>query len=327
MFTQRRQFLSFTVGSALMSLPGMQAHAQADTVKLLSGYPPGGTTDTIARRVAEKMRVTNGKNVVVDVKTGAAGQIAIAALKNSPPDGSALLVTPMASLAIYPHTYKKLPYDPVLDLQPVSLACTFESALGVGPRVPASVQTVQDFIKWCKESPANANCGSPSAGAPQHFMIEMMSRVAGSEIKHVPYRGSQPAIMDVVGGQLSAAAAPVGEFLQHVAAGKIRLLATSSAQRSRFSPNVPTFAEQGFQGFVFNEWFAFYLPAKTPEEIAQRMGDSIRQALATKEVIDGLANIGLVAKGSTPQELATLLRSDLDHWGPVVKSIGFSAES
>lgn len=328
MFAERRQFLGLTMGSALMSLAGLPAQGQMlDTVKLLSGYPPGGTTDTIARRVAERMRLTYAKNIVVDVKTGAAGQIAIAALKAAPADGTTLLVTPMASLAIYPYTYKKLAYDPVADLAPVSLACTFESALGVGPAVPSSVRTVADFLTWCKANPSQANCGSPSAGAPQHFMIELLSRAAGSEIKHVPYRGSQPAILDMIGGQVSAVVAPVGEFLQHIPTGKVRLLATSSAARSRFSPTVPTFAEQGFKSFVFNEWFAFYLPAKTPPEIVTRLGDSVRTALASKEVIDGLANIGLEAKGSSPQELAAILRNDLNHWGPVVKSIGFSAES
>ena len=328
MFTDRRQFLGLATGSAILSLSGVPAYSQASaTVKVLSGYPPGGTTDTVARRVSERMRLSYAKGIVVETKTGAAGQIAITALKAAPPDGTTLLVTPMASLAIYPHTYRKLGYDPVADLTPVSLACTFESALGVGPAVPGTVRTVTDFLTWCKQNPTLANCASPSAGAPQHFMIELMSRMAGFEIKHVPYRGSQPAILDMIGGQVSAVSAPVGEFLQHIASGRVRLLATSSSARSRFSPSVPTFAELGHQGFVFNEWFGFYLPARATEDIVTKVGDSIRAALALPDVIEGLANIGLTAKPSSPQELATLLRNDLNHWGPVVKSIGFSAES
>jgi tripartite-type tricarboxylate transporter receptor subunit TctC len=326
----RRAVVGSSAAALLAGLPGTRAGAQAaafDNVRLITGFPPGGTSDTICRRVASKLAPGYGKNVVVENRTGAGGQIAIQGFKSLPPDGTALLQTPMSMLGIYPLIYKKLQYDPVTDVMPVSLGAVFDFGFAVGPAVPASVRNIPEFLDWCKANPTQANFGSPGAGAVPHFIGVLIGRSAGIELKHVPYRGTQPAILEMIGGQIQAVSGPVGEFIQHVAAGKCRLLATTGAQRSKFAPTVPTLVEQGLKDMAFSEWFGFYLPAKAPAEVVQRANAALRTALAEREVIEGLELMGLESKSSTPAELGAMLKADSERWAPVVKAIGFTADS
>jgi tripartite-type tricarboxylate transporter receptor subunit TctC len=232
----------------------------------------------------------------------------------------------MSMLGIYPHIYKKLAYDPVADLTPVSLGCVFDFGFAVGPAVPASVRTVPEFLAWCKANPGQANFGSPAAGSVPHFIGALLGKQANVDIKHIAFRGTQPAILDMLGGQIPAVSGPVGEFTQHLASGKCRLLATSGAKRSRFAPTVSTLTEQGLKDMAFTEWFGFYLPAKASPDIVQRLNAAIRAALTQADDIDGLGLMGLEAQGSTPAELAAMLKYDGERWGPLVKAIGFTAE-
>ena len=212
-------------------------------------------------------------------------------------------------------------------MTPVSLGAIFDFGFAAGPAVPASVRNIQEFLAWCKANPTQANFGSPAAGSVPHFIGVLIGRSAGVDLKHVPYRGTQPAILEMIGGQIQAVSGPVGEFVQHVAAGKIRLLATSGAQRSKFAPGVPTLVEQGLKDMAYNEWFGFYLPAKATPEVVQRANAALRSALAEKDVVDGLEVMGLESKSSSPSELAAMLKADTERWGPVVKAIGFTADS
>jgi len=318
--------------SATILLAGIGARAGAqavpfETVRLVTGFPPGGTSDTLCRRVASRLAPGYGKSVVVENRTGAGGQIAIQTFKTAAPDGSSILQTPMSMLGIYPHIYKKLQYDPVADLTPVSQGATFDFGFAVGPAVPASVHDVPEFLAWCKANPDQANVGSPAAGSVPHFIGVLIGRSAGVDLKHVPYRGTQPAILEMIGGQIQAVSGPVGEFIQHVAAGKCRLLATSGATRNKFAPQVPTLLEQGLKDMAFNEWFGFYLPAPAAPDVVQRANAALRAALAEREVVEGLELMGLESKSSTPAELAAMLKADNERWGPVVKAIGFTADS
>ena len=325
-FSRRRIVQGATAASVLAAI-GRSAHAQTmDTVKIVTGFTPGGTSDAICRRVADKIRPGYAANAVVDNKTGAGGQIAIQFVKGAAPDGATVLQTPMSMLGIYPHIYKKLPYDPVADLTPVSLGAVFDFGFAVGPAVPASVRNVPEFLAWCKANPGQANFGSPAAGSTPHFIGALLGKQAGVDIKHIAFRGTQPAILDMLGGQIPAVSGPVGEFTQHLASGKCRLLATSGAKRSRFAPTIPTLVEQGLKDMAFNEWFGFYLPAKAPADVVQRLNTALRGALVQPDVIDGLGLMGLEAQGSTPAELAAMLKADTERWGPLVKAIGFTAE-
>ncbi len=326
---QRRQFLLTSGAAASLVLTGTGASAQsmAETARILAGFAAGGTVDVTARRIAEKLRDVLAKSVVVENRTGAGGQIALSALKTMQPDGLTLLVTPMSMLGIYPHTYKKLPYDPVADFQPVSQAVRFDFGFAVGPMVPASVKTLAEFITWCKANPVSANFGSPAPGSVPHFVGELFSRAAGLKMTHTPYRGTQPAIIDLMGGQVASVSGPVGEFLQHLPTGKVRLLATSGAARSKFAPDVATFAEQGFKDIVFDEWFGVYMPGNAPADVVSRTSTAVRAALSAPDVVEALAKMGLEARPSSPAELAALQKKDTERWAPLVKQIGFTADS
>lgn len=329
MHPYRRTLLHAAAAATGMAALGRPAWAQQptlDSTKVVVGFAAGGTADVVGRRIAEKLHPAYAKAAFVENRTGAGGQIAIQAVKSAPADGATLLVTPMSMLGIYPHTYKKLPYDPVGDLAPVSTGAIFDYGLAVGPQVPASVKTVPEFLAWAKANPALASFGSPAAGSAPHFIGVLIGRAGGVDLTHVAFRGSQPAILDMVGGQIPSVCGPVGEFLQFVAAGKCRLLGTSGARRSRFTPGVATFTEQGLKDLAFSEWYGFFLPAKAAAGTVQRLNAAIRAAVATRDVIDGLAASALEPLATSPAELAAMLKADTERWAPLVKSIGFTAE-
>ena len=323
----RRRLVTAATGGLALAASPLRAQT-AETVKIIVGFAPGGTSDVTARRVAERLqRDGYAKSVVVENRTGAGGQIALNALKTVPADGLTIVQTPMSMLGIYPHTYKKLPYDPVADFAPVSMAVRFDIGFAVGPMVPASVRNINDFAAWAKANVKDANYGSPAAGSVPHFVGEILSQKIGVDMKHTPYRGTQPAIVDMMGGQVAAVSGPLGEFLQHIPTGKVRLLATSGASRSKFSPGVATFAEQGLRDIVYDEWFGFYVPAKTPAETIARLNTALAAALAAPEVIEALGAMGLEAKSTSPAELAAILKRDNERWAPLIKAIGFTADS
>jgi len=326
----RRQILQTTSASALMASLGQNVFAQAttniETATIVTGFAAGGTSDTTCRRLATKLGGDYAKTVVVENRTGAGGQIAVGYVKSKPADGSTILQTPTSILTIYPHIYKKLPYDPMVDITPVSLACIFDFGFAVGPAVPASVKTVPEFLAWAKANPAGANYGSPAAGSTPHFIGALLGKKGEVELKHAAYRGTQPAMLDLLGGNISAVSGPIGDITQHLPTGKVRILGVSGAKRSRFAPDVPTFGEQGLKDMAHSEWFAFFLPAKASPDLVAKLNASMKNALAQKDVIDGLGTFGLEAMSSTPAELTELLKKDTAKWAPIVKEVGFTAE-
>ncbi len=334
MTLQRRTLLQAGGAAALLAGIGREALAQAggaqpaiETLKIVTGFAAGGTSDTTCRRVATRLQGTWAKTAVVENRTGAGGQIAIQYIKTQPADGATLLQSPTSMFTIYPHIYKKLPYDPVADVTPVTLACVFDFGLAIGPLVPANVKTVAEFVAWAKANPTQASFGSPAAGSTPHFVGALLGLKGGFDFKHVPYRGTQPAMQDLLGGQIASVSGPIGDLTQHLASGKVRILATSGAKRNRFAPDVPTYTEQGFAELQHSEWFAFHLPPKAAPELVARFNGALRNALAQKDVVDGLATFGLEAMSSTPAELVELLKRDTAKWAPIVKQIGFTAES
>ena len=326
----RRQILQTTSASALMASLGQNVFAQAmniETATIVTGFAAGGTSDTTCRRLATKLSPEYAKVAVVENRTGAGGQIAVSYVKGRPADGSTILQTPTSILTIYPHIYKKLPYDPLVDLSPVTVACLFDFGFAVGPAVPASVKSVPEFLAWAKTNPGGANFGSPAAGSTPHFIGALLGKNAGVDLKHAAYRGTQPAMLDLLGGNVAAVSGPIGDITQHLASGKVRILGVSGAKRSRFAPDVPTFEEQGIKNVTHSEWFAFLLPAKASPEVVARANAAMKTALAQKDVIDGLGTFGLEAMSSSPQELTELLKKDTAKWAPIVKQIGFTAEN
>ena len=300
-----------------------------EQVKIINGFPAGGTADATSRRIGDKLAGSDytRKGAVVENKTGAAGRIAIDTVKNGPADGSSLLLTPYSMMAIYPHIYKALSYDPVKDFAPVCMASSMSHGLAVGPMVPATVKTLKEFVAWAKANPDKANYGSPAAGSTPHFLGALLSLDTGVPMQHVAYRGSVPGVTDVIGGQLAAMLTPHGDFLANHRAGKIRILATSGKKRSPFVPEVATFAEQGFPDLTVEEWFGFFAPAKTPANVVSAANAAINAALKNKALIESWATQGLVPLGGTTDDMAKDLQRQLGFWGPIVKRIGFTAES
>jgi tripartite-type tricarboxylate transporter receptor subunit TctC len=325
----RRQVLQSAGASAFLASLGQSAFAQAqlENTKIITGFAPGGTSDTICRRVAQKLQGDFAKTAVVENKTGAGGQIAVQTVKAAAPDGANILQTPTSILTIYPHIYKKLAYDPMVDLTPVTVGCVFDFGLAVGPAVPLGVKTVPEFLAWAKANPMGANFGSPAAGSTPHFIGALLGKNAGVELKHAAYRGTQPAMLDLLGGNISAVSGPIGDLTQHLPTGKVRILGVSGAKRNRFAPDVPTYEEQGIKNATHSEWFAFFLPAKASPDLVNRLNASMKSALAQKDVMDGLAGFGLEAMSSTPAELTELIKRDTAKWAPIVKQVGFTAEA
>lgn len=326
MSIQRREFIVAT-GAAALGGWSTVAHAQTvDTLKVICGFPPGGTTDAVSRRVADKLRGTYAKNAIVENKPGAGGRLGVEELRRSPADGSTMLLTPAGMITLYPHIYRSLSYGPN-DVTPVSIGGRIEFGFGVGPAVPDSVKDIKGFLEWAKANPANANYGSPGAGSPPHFLAALLAKDSGVDLRHVPYRGSAPGIQDLLGGQVSAFSSPVGDYLPHLKTGRLRLLATSGSARSRFTPDVATYAEQGFKDLVMGEWYGFFMPAGTPANIVSAAAQAIRQAVAQPDVIESFAQLGVEAASNTPAEMAAAVRNENAQWGPIVKKVGFTPEA
>ena len=332
--TQRRAFLQAGVAATLFgSTAFRQAWAQSglpiEQVKIFYGFPAGSSGDIVSRRVAEKIAGSSyTRNVaVVDNRPGAGGRIAMDVLKPAPADGSHLALTPFSMLAVFPHVYRNLSYDPFKDFAPVSMTSIINHGLAVGPLVPESVKNVRQFLDWAKANPALANYGSPGAGSTPHFLGALLGINSGVALNHIPYKGSVPGVTDVVGGQVAAMVTPHGDFIANHKTGKMRILATSGSKRSPFVPEVPTFAEQVFPELTVDEWFSIFAPARTPAPVIAAANAAINAAVRDKSVIDSLAVVGLVARGSTPEELGQSLREQYERWGPLVKRIGFTADT
>lgn len=315
--------------SALGALSPLYVRAQVlDQVKIYYGFPAGSAGDSVARRVAEKLGGTPySKNPgYVENKPGAGGRIAVESLKTAPADGSVLTLAPVSALSVYPYIYPKLAYKQT-DVAPVSIGAIMFHGLAIGPAVPAEVKTLKDFLAWAKANPDQASYGSPGAGSMPHLLGALLGLRAGVDLKHVPYRGTVPSITDLVGGQIAAAMNPSGDYLQYMKAGRVRVVATSGKARSPYLPDVPTFTELGYPDVTVEEWFGFYAPAKTPAATVASASTAINTALKDKAVVDSLAVVGLVAHGSTPQAMAADQKAEFERWGPLVKQIGFTAES
>jgi len=277
----------------------------------------------MARLVADRISAGLATTTIVENRTGAAGRIGVKAVIAAEPDGAMLLFAPMPVISIYPHSYVKLDYDPFRDLEPVALVATFEVALAVGPQMPA--KSLAELVAWAKANPAQASYGSPGAGGLGHFFAVMFATSAGIEPRHVSYRGSAAAMNDLVAGQIPFVVVPSSDCAELHRSGRVRVLATSGAQRSPLLPDVPTFQEAGVpvQGVG---WYAVYTPAKTPAGLVDRLNKVINEALAAPDFKERVLGLGLVPKGSTPAELAAIQKADAERWAPAVKASGFTPQ-
>jgi tripartite-type tricarboxylate transporter receptor subunit TctC len=294
--------------------------------RMIVGYPPGGSTDVIARLLVDQMK-GYASTIIVDNRPGTGGRLALETLKAAPPDGSVMILTPATTMAVYPHIYTPLGYDPRADFAAVAAVASFSSVLSVGPMVPAEVNTLADFIAWCRANPSRATYGTTGAGSVLHFTGMMLGRAANFEFTHVPYKGAGPVLQDLLGGQIASAVNVLSSALPHIQAGMLRPLATSGAVRSRFLPATPTFAEAGYGEIVVSEWQGIFVPAKTPAAIIEALNRSVRVALRTDTVRSGLTSQSFEVSDISAREFDEQVKSDFARWGAIAKETGFAAEN
>jgi tripartite-type tricarboxylate transporter receptor subunit TctC len=299
------------------------AHAQSPTIRTIFPYAAGGSGDATARLLADKLQTSLGQTVLVENRTGGAGRIGVNAVKNAAADGSTLLFTPFAAVTIYPFAYRSLDYDPFTDLAPITQVCTFDFALAVRSDFPA--KTPQELVAWLKANPDKAQYGSPGAGALPHFFGLLFGRAAGVEMTHIAYKGTAPALSDLLGGQIPIVSSTVSDFLELHRAGKIHVIATSGEERTTDLPDVPTFKESGID-IVGSGWYGMFAPARTPPDVVARLNAALVAALAQPDLKARISGFGLKPTGTSPGELAAIQRADADKWAPIVKASGFVAD-
>ena len=327
MLNRRHLITAGALAAASAFAPLAQAQTTlAKPARILVGFPAGGAADAVARLLAQQLTGTYAPTVIVDNKPGAGGRIAAQTFKTADADGTQMLVTPASILTIYPHAYKKLGYDSLADFTPVGSAAKVSFAFSVSSAVPASVKTMADYVTWAKANPKEANFGSPAAGATPHFVGVMLGRAAGLELNHIPYTGGAPLVSDLLGGQVQAGVNVLPEVLPHQQAGKLRILAVSGAKRSPYLPGVPTLAESGFKDVAADEYFAVFVPSKTPVDVVAKLNAAVNQALKAKPLIAAMEKLSFDVEGQSQAEFAQIVKSELAKWGPVVKASGFSSE-
>jgi tripartite-type tricarboxylate transporter receptor subunit TctC len=306
-------------------LPGAGARAAdypTKPIRLLVGFAPGGGTDTTARAISQKLTASLGQQVIVDNRPGVSGNIAAEITANAPPDGYTVLLSTIAALAVNSSLLKKMPFDPIKDLAPVTRAADSTNFLVVHPSVPAS--SVKDLIALAKAKPLNG--GSSGVGGAGHLALELFNLQAGTKIVHVPYKGGGPSIIDLLAGNINLIFATGASSINHVKAGKIRALGVTTAKRSAMAPELPTIAEAGLPGFEANNWNGVVVPAKTPRAIINRLNKEFTAALTLPDIKQFLFNQGLDAAPGTPEEFAAYIKSETAKWARVIKAAGIKVE-
>jgi len=286
-------------------------------------FPAGGPTDIVARPLAQMLGEALGQQIIVDNRGGAGGSIGADAVAKSPPDGYSLLMGTVGTQAINAALYKKLPYDPGKDFTPLGLIASAPVAVVVHPGTP--YQSIADLIAAAKKEPGRINFGSAGNGTPGHLTGEMFAKAAGVELKHVPYKGSAPAVTDLLGGTIPLMFDPVQSVLQHVKGGKLRALAVSSSARAAVLPQVPTLNEAGLKGFEATAWWALFAPANLPAPIASRLASEAARIVQAEAFREKLLEIG-VQPGGASQPFAEFQRSEMAKWGAAVRDSGVTLE-
>jgi tripartite-type tricarboxylate transporter receptor subunit TctC len=318
-----KKFNAFVVAALTFNIASASLEAQAQTTgRIILGYAPGGAVGIMTTLTADKLRDALGHAFLHDNRAGGEGNIAINAVKAAVPDGNTLLMTPIANICIYPHTYKKLAYDAFKDFIPVAMVGAYDFALVTGPATPAT--SVAGFIEWAKANPKQASFGTPGAGNIPHIYGLSFARAAGITLSNVPYKGSIPAINDLMGGHLAAVVSTLGDFLTQDKAGRVRILAHSNAKRTSLAPHVPTFAELGYKGLQGSGWYGLFAPAGTPMEMVSRINRIVIQGQQAPDMSARMRDLALETQLTTPAEFATIVRNDYERWGEAIRVAGFA---
>jgi tripartite-type tricarboxylate transporter receptor subunit TctC len=292
-------------------------------LRIVVGFPPGGSADILARVVADRIKSTLDRAVIVENKPGAGGRIALDTVRTAAPDGNTILLAPMGPFVLFPHTFKKLNYDSFNDFRPISQVASFQFAITAGSANNA--KNIGELVALAKADVKNANYGTAGAGSVPHFLGVMLSDAAGVPMTHVPFQGGAPAMQALVGGHVSYVVDTLTESLELHKAGRARVIAVSSATRAPQLPDVPTLREQGLN-MEATGWFGVFGPAKLPEDVINKISGAIAIAMKEKETQERLIKLGYEGIGSTPAALAAAHRADFARWEKPIKASGFTAD-
>lgn len=315
----------FTILVAALACLTAQAAAQGgQPFRILVGVQPGATTDTMARMLADKLRVSLNETVIVENKSGAAQRLAVAELLKSPADGRTIFLGSSAVYSIIPHIYgDRTGYDPFKDVTPLTRVVAFQVGIGAGLHINAS--NVKEFVEWAKANPGKVSFGSPGAGSSSHFAGVMLSKAIGIPMTHVPYRGTAAALTDLIGGHIPILFTAYSDLPEPARAGKLKILATAGPKRSPATPDTPTLREQGID-IAFDVAFDMHAKAGTPPEMVKRLNEALVAAIKDPEVNAKLTALGLQPVGGTPDELLKAQEAEYKLWEAPVKESGYKGE-
>ena len=304
-------------------MPAVAQQYPTKPIKLILPFPTGGATDVMSRILAEKLTSRLGQPVIVENKPGAGTMLASEFVAKAPADGYTLLMA-ASSLVIAPSLYSKVNYDPIKDFTPVTQVAAVIHLVVVNPNLP--VKSIQDLINYLKANPGKVSYGSTGSGTSTHLEAELFKKMAGVKIEHIPYKGSTPALADLVGGQTSMMFDPIASSKPYLESGRLRALAVTTAQRSISVPDLPTVAESGLPGYEAMPWLGIVAPAGTPKAVVDRLYKEVSEVLKMQDVKDRFKSLGLDIIGNTPAEFATFIAQDQKKWDQVIKNSGAKAD-
>jgi tripartite-type tricarboxylate transporter receptor subunit TctC len=321
---RRRDFLA-TLALATLPLSGRsQSSYPSRPVKLLVGVPPGGTTDLVARVVGDQLGRQLGQPIVIENRGGAGGNIAAEAAAKSPADGHTLFLGPVGTMTINPFVYAKMPFDTQRDFVAISQLTSLPIVMVVHPGVPA--KNLREFIAYARARPGQASFASGGNGTQTHLAGEMLKSMTGIDMLHVPYKGTSPAMVDLLAGRVTAMFDQIATALPHIRSGKLVAIGVTTARRAPVAPEIPTLAESGAPGFDATTWHGLFAPAGTPREIISRLNAEVVKALGNAELIERFKANGVDPVSSSPEQFAAMVQAELDRWRDAVKAAGLKPE-
>lgn len=319
----RRSFIATAIAGLLALSTGVHAQESGVPIRILVGFAPGGALDTVARAVAERLRVTLNQPVIVDNKPGAGQRLALGELKRAKADGLTLMLSNNSPFTIFPHIYKKLEFDPVKDFTPIGRVATYDLCIAAGPKAPAG--GMKEFMTWAKANPQEAAYGTSGAGNMGHFVGDMVSKATNTALIHIPYKGGAPAMTDLVGGQIPIVADTILESMEMAKGGKVRILATTGATRASILPDVPTLTESGIN-VVVEAYVGLYGPPGMPADTVQRLSKALGEAMQSPDLQKRIVQFAMVPAYSKPTELVRFQAEALARWEAPIKASGFTAD-